>query len=91
MDDEYVLRSSVLNAIHNGDIDMGMVTPQEYHLLQELSRRIDQRIQSIPAADVAPVVRCVECENSDICFDHLICEQWGVRVREDDFCSRGVK
>ena len=54
-DDGYVLKSSVLSAIHNGDIDMGMVTLQQYRLLQELSRRIDRRIQSVPASDVAPV------------------------------------
>ena len=55
MADEYVLKSSVLNAIHNGDIDMGMVTPHEYRLLKDLSERIDRRIQRVPAADVAPV------------------------------------
>lgn len=55
MTDEYVLRSSVLKAIHNGDIDMGMVTAHEYRLLKDLSERIDRRIQRVPAADVAPV------------------------------------
>lgn len=55
MADEYVLRSSVLNAIHNGDIDMGMVTTHEYRLLKDLSERIDRRIQRVPAADVQPV------------------------------------
>lgn len=57
MADEYVLKSSVLNAIHNGDIDMGMVTTKEYRLLKDLSERIDRRIQRVPVADVRPVVR----------------------------------
>ena len=55
MADGYVLKSSVLNAIHNGDIDMGMVTTHEYRLLKDLSERIDRRIQRVPAADVPPV------------------------------------
>lgn len=55
--DGYVLKSSVLSSIHNGDIDMGMVTPHEYRLLQELSIRIDRRIERVPVSDVRPVVR----------------------------------
>ena len=55
MADGYVLKSSVLNAIHNGDIDMGIVTTHEYYLLKKLSKKIDQRIQRVPAADVQPV------------------------------------
>lgn len=55
MDDEYVLKSSVLSSIHSGDIDMGMVTPHEYRLLKDLSERIDRRIQRVPVSDVSPV------------------------------------
>ena len=54
-DDGYVLKSSVLSAIHNGDIDMGMVTTHEYRLLKDLSERIDRRIQRVPVSDVQPV------------------------------------
>ena len=55
MTDEYVLKSSVLKSIHNGDIDMGIVTTHEYYLLRKLSKKIDRRIQRVPAADVQPV------------------------------------
>ena len=55
MADEYISKEAVLNSIHNGDIDMGMVTPHEYRLLLKLSRRIDRRIQRAPVSDVAPV------------------------------------
>lgn len=55
MADGYVLKSSVLNAIHNGDIDMGMVTTHEYYLLKKLSKKIDRRIQRVPVSDVQPV------------------------------------
>ena len=64
MADEYVLKSSVLNSIHSGDIDMGMVTLHEYRLLKDLSERIDRRIQKVPVADVVPVVRCKDCKSN---------------------------
>lgn len=53
-----------------------------------------QEINSIPAADVAPVVRCKDCK-------HLVavnvngkgiptCRVSGMEVAPDDFCSYGV-
>ena len=76
MDDGYVLKSSVLNAIHNGDIDMGMVTLREYRLLQELSERIDRRIQRVPVADVAPI-RHGRWLKSDIPHEKFVCSECG--------------
>ena len=54
-----------------------------------------QEINSIPAADVAPVVRCKDCK-------HLVavnvngkgistCRVSGMKVAPDEFCSRGEK
>lgn len=54
-----------------------------------------QEINSIPAADVAPVVRCMDCK-------HLVaanvngkgiptCRVSGMEVAPDEFCSRGEK
>lgn len=48
-------------------------------------------LKSMPAADVRTVVLCRECEYAFPTGSHLICEQWGIRVNEDDFCSRGEK
>lgn len=94
MNDGYVLKSSVLNAIHNGDIDMGMVTLHEYYLLKDLSERIDRRIQRVPVVDVQPVrhgrwqitegyphnVYCSEC--------HARCAQTHWTVWEDGSLPR---
>lgn len=99
MADEYVLKSSVLNAIHNGDIDMGMVTTREYRLLKDLSERIDWRIQRVPAADVAHVVRCRDCKHSykfrgDLrrCTRHTEgVPGRPIVVEDDDFCCWGRK
>lgn len=51
-------------------------------------------IKAIPAADVAPVVHCRECENSYEAVSGRICA-YGVCVDcvvpEDFFCSYGAK
>lgn len=104
MADEYVSRASVLRSIHNGDIDMGMVTIHEYYLLKDLSERIDRRIQRVPTADVVPVVRCKDCKYNlanipDIQDGININENWDAcqltelydSVEPLDFCSRGAK
>lgn len=52
-------------------------------------------LENIPAADVAPVVRCMDCK-------HLVsvnvngkgiptCRVSGMKVAPDEFCSRGEK
>lgn len=56
-------------------------------------------IKAIPAADVAPVVRCkdckhfnhkrMECENEAISTDHEGGAQYSLNFWLDDFCSYG--
>lgn len=55
MADEYVLKSSVLNTIHSGDIEIYVDSYQDLHYLRLLSKKIDRKIKAIPAADVQPV------------------------------------
>lgn len=48
---------------------------------------------SIPAADVAPVVRCKHCTNGIMSNDnkYIICCRLGVGMEFDDFCSHGER
>ena len=57
--------------------------------------RLFDKLQKVPAADVAPVVRCKDCK-------HLVsvningkgiptCRMSGMEVAPDEFCSRGEK
>lgn len=57
--------------------------------------RLFDKLQKVPAADVAPVVRCMDCK-------HLVsanvngkeiptCRVSGMEVAPDEFCSRGKK
>lgn len=58
-------------------------------------------IDSIPAADVAPVVRCkdckhfnhkhMECENEAVSTDHEGGAQYSLNFWLDDFCSYGER
>lgn len=46
----------------------------------------------IPAADVAPVVRCRDCANfrqnaHGVCY----CNEYGGAITPEDFCSRAVR
>lgn len=57
-----------------------------------------KRVSAIPAADVAPVVRCKDCTHcvrtTDIDGSGLFCSIWGRqwnRVQLDDFCSYGER
>lgn len=104
MADEYISREAIQQALHRGDIDMGMVSPREYRLLRKLSKRIDEVIQQIPTADVQPVVRCKDCKHNlanipDIQDGMNINENWNAcqltelydSVEPMDFCSHGEK
>ena len=49
-------------------------------------------IESMPAADVAPVVRCKECANfrqnaHGVCY----CNEYGGAITPEDYCSRAVR
>lgn len=48
---------------------------------------------SIPAADVAPVIRCKHCTDGIMSNDnkYIICCRLGVGMEFDDFCSHGER
>ena len=48
----------------------------------------DQEIMVAPSIDI---VRCAECEYSDIYDDEMFCRLRTDDVKADDFCSYGVK
>ncbi len=54
-----------------------------------------QEINSIPAADVAPVTRCKDCKYMEGASPNdkgfLICPASGMEIVPDDFCSYGER
>ena len=79
--DEYIKREAVIEAI--------MSEPPDAHYPQWY---VD-KIKSIPAADVAPVVRCKDCRwrGSENCamFYRCDCGEQHTWETDNDFCSYG--
>jgi len=91
MADEYISREAIQQALHSGDIDMGMVSPREYRLLRKLSKRIDAVIQQIPAADVKSVRhgRWLNCKPYNPEFNGYECSECGAKYQgfsPDNYC-----
>ena len=74
--DEYISRQAVLDAYNEEQRRNG---PWRFETL----------IESVPAADVAPVVRCRECIHRDGTpgQPNILCFQ----MKDDDFCSYGKR
>lgn len=61
----------------------------------------DKDIMNIPTADVAPVVRCKDCEYASYWYGNdslrnttylcFLVEEEGVKMFANDFCSRGKR
>lgn len=94
---EYIERSAAIREIEQiNPVDYGAMWDYEaHHWAGECLRDCKEAIDSIPAADVAPVVRCKGCK-------HLVavnvngkgiptCRVSGMEVAPDEFCSRGEK
>ena len=82
---EYIERESAIEAI--------MSEPPDAHYPQWYA----EKIKSIPAADVVPVVRCLECKHAWIhpC-GYVYCHRDGRNAYEmtfnlDSFCSYGER
>ena len=81
---DYIKREDALNTIRNTFTGMTADT-------------LELRINDIPSADVAPVVRCKECmysETDDMgfyYFVHGIIGGYGVTFDADTFCSYGER
>lgn len=61
--------------------------------IEELTQDFIVIPKDTPVADVAPVVRCKECEHwgTRKADGYGFCCIWGASVKENAFCSSGVK
>ena len=95
--DEYIERGVAIREIEQiNPVDYGAMWDYEAHnWTGKCLRDCKEAIDSIPAADVAPVVRCKGCK-------HLVsvnvngkgiptCRVSGMKVAPNEFCSRGEK
>lgn len=93
MADEYIRRDTALRAVTKR---YGACrSPAQNRLLDE----IRNEIRRAPAADVAPVVRCRDCEYVSPTVSASTGERVGIwcalhdifNVSSDDYCSRGLR
>ena len=79
---EYITKKAAINAVENAPIE----------LFQSEWEEIEEAINVAPAADVAPVVRCKDCENAqNECGGMIICRVYKHIMWLQDFCSYGKR
>lgn len=66
------------------------------HIMRPEDKRLEAEMANIPAANVAPVVRCKDCQfwqrHTQVNRDCGKCGRFGtVTTKCNDFCSLGVK
>jgi len=90
---EYISREAVCAALGcENATKYGNKTPEQRDrsystlMLYEIADAIDD----VPAADVAPVVRCKDCRFYAIKQSSL-CDMHNTAVNAEDYCSYGVK
>ena len=77
---EYIEKQTALNAI--------LGEPPEAHYPSWYA----DKIKTLPAADVVPVVRCKDCENAqNECGGMIICREHKHIMWLQDFCSYGKR
>ena len=92
---DYIERSTAIEAFENGEADViedwGDGCEFGFGL-----KNIRDTLNALPTADVAPVVRCKDCEKSDVTeFGKRYCKEpmgscYGcIPVEDDYFCSGG--
>ena len=95
---EYISREKTLKAIRTSVSEVFNVASNAGRMYQ----KITEIVESVPAADVVPVVRCRECihykENRTKKYGNLICRctrmgkyDMDYPVKPDDFCRYGER
>ena len=83
---EYIEREAAFDAIT--DIAGKTSTHSAYEAVWKSARTL----KKIPTADVAPVVRCKDCENAqNECGGMIICRVYKHIMWLQDFCSYGKR
>ena len=95
---EYIKRTAVFEQFDNADADVCETDDFGGVDYGFGMKNIKELINAIPAADVAPVVRCKDCKYSCKDGNGRSCEgywyelsEYDVTVKDDDFCSYGER
>lgn len=86
--DDLISRKALLEPLVNWR-NANMGTEAMRYLMAEVIETID----SAPAVDAVPVVRCRECKHSVPIFSRYFigCDMWKHSIQKDGFCHMGAK
>ena len=90
MADEYIRREDALKALGECTYFDGSRISQNTPEMLINSSQIKGKLLRLPAADVAPVVRCKDCRFYEVKQSKL-CDMHHTAMLEDDYCSYGVQ
>lgn len=86
--DEYITKEAAIQVFEWGEADV--IEDYGDGCKFGFSRgTIKSAINAIPAADVAPVVRCKDCYQSVVIGNVLHCTYWGKDTDENGYCHEG--
>ena len=91
---EYITRKAVFEQFDNGEADVIEMYPDGSVDFGFGASNIRDLINAIPAADVAPVVRCRDCIYTRKLYGGFVCKYGtcsGCFLREDFFCANGTR
>lgn len=91
---EYIDRDAIYTAFANACTDVLERASEIYYIAGFSYEHVIEILDNIPAADVAPVVRCKDCEYSYEDIDGLTCVYGpcvDCTVPEDFYCKYGER
>ena len=91
---EYIDRDAVYTAFANACTDVLERASEIYYIAGFSYEHVIEILDNIPAADVAPVVRCKDCEYSyddisSLCCSHGVCVD--CEVPPNFYCAEGKR
>lgn len=96
--DEYISRKAAIAYIREQSEECQKAFEElggESGIYADAYNDLAEDFYGIPAADVAPVVRCKDCErwqrHTQVNRDYGECRRFSLTTKNDDFCSRGER
>lgn len=80
---EYIEREAAIKAV------LRMRRPENSVAQNRMLSIIQMDMLKLPAADVAPVVRCKDCYQSVVIGNALHCTYWSKDTDENGYCHEG--
>ncbi len=90
--DEYIKREAAIAYIREQSEECQKAFEElggESGIYADAYNDLAEDFHSIPAADVAPVVRCKDCYQSVVIGNVLHCTYWGKDTDENGYCHEG--